>query len=234
MTSGTGTTEQRTTLSKERVLQAAVDLADEEGIAAVTMRHLAERLGVEAMSLYYHVANKEALLDGMVEIIGSEINEAMKSLDLPAPEDDWKRAMRTRILAAREVLLGHRWAPTVIEERTVMPPQVILYFESTLEIMRRAGFSWGLAHHAMHALGSRALGFTQELFDPDGQSEKEEESSEILRQMADQLPYLVGMLSEIAHDDPDSSLGWCDDHSEFIFGLDLLLDGLERLRREES
>ena len=233
MTTETTTVEQRAPLSRERVLGAAVDLADNEGISSVTMRRLAENLGVEAMSLYYHVANKEALLDGMVDVIAGEINEAMKSLDLPRPEDDWKRAIRTRILAARQVLLRHRWAPAVIEERTTMGPQIILYFESTLEIMRRGGFSWDLAHHAMHALGSRALGFTQELFDPQEQAEKEDEASEMLEEMADQLPYLVGMLSEIAHDDPDSTLGWCDDQSEFIFGLDLMLDGLERLRREE-
>lgn len=232
MTSEATATEQRAPLSRERVLRAAVELADEKGIGSVTMRHLAERLGVEAMSLYYHVANKEALLDGMVDVVGAEINDTMASLDLPAPERDWKQAMRTRILAAREVLLSHRWAPSVIEDRTVMGEQIVVYFESTLEIMRRGGFSWDLAHHAMHALGSRALGFTQELFDPGERQEKEDESSELLREMADQLPYLVAMLTEIAHDDPDTTLGWCDDQSEFIFGLDLILDGLDHLRRE--
>lgn len=232
MTSEATATEQRAPLSRERVLRAAVELADEKGIGSVTMRHLAERLGVEAMSLYYHVANKEALLDGMVDVVGAEINDTMASLDLPAPERDWKQAMRTRILAAREVLLSHRWAPSVIEDRTVMGEQIVVYFESTLEIMRRGGFSWDLAHHAMHALGSRALGFTQELFDPGERQEKEDKSSELLREMADQLPYLVAMLTEIAHDDPDTTLGWCDDHSEFIFGLDLILDGLDHLRRE--
>lgn len=234
MTTGTrATAEQRVPLSRERVLRAAVDLADNEGIGSVTMRNLAENLGVEAMSLYYHVANKEALLDGMVDVVAEEINQAMASLDLPDPDDDWKKALRTRILAAREVLLRHRWAPAVIEERTTMGPQIVLYFESTLEIMRRGGFSWDLAHHAMHALGSRALGFTQELFDPDEQADTEDDPSAMLAEMADQLPYLVGMLSEIVHDDPDSTLGWCDDQSEFIFGLDLMLDGLERLRREQ-
>ena len=234
MTTGTTTPAgQRAPLSSERVLRAAVTLADEEGIDAVTMRQLADKLGVEAMSLYHHVANKEALLDGMVDLIAAEINETVVSLEVPAPEEDWKGALKTRILAAREVLLRHRWAPSVIEERTVIAPQIVLYFESTLEIMRRGGFSWDLAHHAMHALGSRALGFTQELFDPEDQTDKDD-GSEMLREMADQLPYLVGMLNEIVHDDPDSTLGWCDDQSEFIFGLDLLLDGLERRRREEG
>ncbi len=211
------------------MLQAAIDLADEEGIGALTMRRLAETLGVEAMSLYYHVANKEALLDGMVDVIAGEMNEAVGSIDSPEPEDDWKTAMRMRILTAREVLFRHRWAPKVIEERTSIRPQVILYFEGALEIMRRGGFSNDLAHHAMHALGSRAFGFTQELFDPDEQAGDENVSDEMLEAMADQLPYLSAMLLEIKHDGPEDTLGWCDDQTEFLFGLDLILDGLDRL-----
>lgn len=83
-----------------------------------------------------------------------------------------------------------------------------------------------LAHHALHALGSRALGFTQELFDPSSGAGDETAAAE----MAEQLPHLVGMMAEIAHDDPDSTLGWCDDQAEFEFGLDLILDGLDRMR----
>jgi hypothetical protein len=109
---------------------------------------------------------------------------------------------------------------------------VIFYYEGILEIMRRGGFSYDLAHHAMHALGSRALGFTQELFQPEDAS-AEEASEEMMAAMADQLPYLAGMMLEIAHDDPDSTLGWCDDQTEFEFGLDLMLDGLERIRQRD-
>lgn len=223
-------TERRAPLSRERVLRAAVRLADEEGIEAVTMRRLAEQLGVEAMSLYYHVDNKEALVDGLVDVLVNEINQAVAEVGGPSPKDDWKAAMRTRILAAREVMLQHRWAPSVIETRTTMSPEIIRYFENLLGIMREGGFSYDLAHHAMHALGSRALGFTQELFEP-ADEEEEESSTEALAQMADQFPYLIEMLSEVAHDDPDSTLGWCDDQTEFEFGLDLILDGLERLRQ---
>jgi hypothetical protein len=107
-----------------------------------------------------------------------------------------------------------------------MSPAVIFYFEGTLEILRKAGFTYDLAHHAMHALGSRALGFTQELFQPDDAA-GEEASEEMLEAMADQLPYLTGMMIEIAHESPDSTLGWCDDQTEFEFGLDVLLHGLE-------
>ena len=217
-------------MNRDRVLRAAVEVADEGGIESLTMRNLAQHLGVEAMSLYYHVANKEALLDGVVEVIVTEIREAVASDVGPDPEDDWKTAMRSRILTARTVLLRHRWAPEVIEKRSTMSPAIVRYYEGVLETFRKGGFSYDLAHHALHALGSRALGFTQELFQPDGAAD-EQVGDEMLAEMANELPYLVGMLSEIAHDDPGSTLGWCDDQTEFEFGLDLMLDGLERVKQ---
>jgi len=220
-------TESRIPLSKERVLRAAVELADRAGLESLTMRNLAHEVGVEAMSLYYHVANKEAVLDGVVDVIVGEINEVVGSIDGPTPEDDWKSALRVRILAARDVMLAHPWAPDVIEQRTHMSPAIVLYFEGLLGIFREGGFSYDLAHHAMHALGSKALGFSQELFNPG--NEESDQSGEMLEQFAEQLPHLTGMLMEIGHDDPDSTLGWCDDQAEFEFSLDLLLDGLDRL-----
>lgn len=207
-------------------MRAAVDIADDGGIASLTMRNLAQHLGVEAMSLYYHVENKAALLDGVVDVVISEIMEEVSTVDSPPPEDDWLTALRERILAARRVLLRHKWAPALIEQTSAMSPAVIFYFEGTLEILRKGGFSNDLAHHAMHALGSRALGFTQELFQPDDAA-SDEASEEMLEAMADQLPYLAGMMVEIAHQGPDSTLGWCDDQAEFEFGLDVLLHGLE-------
>ncbi len=212
------------------MLEAAVRVADDGGIGALTMRNLAQALGVEAMSLYYHVANKEEVLDGVIEVIMGEIEEAVGAIDGPLPEDDWKKAMRKRILTAREVLLRHPWAPAVFETRTSISLATMRYFDAVLGIFRAGGFSYDLAHHAMHALGSRALGFTQELFEPDEQDEGGDEAQAMLEQMADQFPHLVGMITEVAHDDPDSTLGWCDDQSEFEFGLDLILDGLDRLR----
>jgi len=224
----TGTASQRRVpLSRERVLRGAVEVADAGGIETLTMRNLAQHLGVEAMSLYYHVDNKASLLDGTVEVIIGEIMEAVAALDVPEPEDDWKSALRRRILAARNVLLRHKWAPAVIEQRSSMSPAVIFYFEGVLEIMRRGGFSYDLAHHALHALGSRALGFSQELFQPEDAS-AEDASEEMFAAMAEQLPYLSGMMMEIVHEGPDSTLGWCDDQTEFEFGLDLMLDGLDR------
>jgi AcrR family transcriptional regulator len=222
-------TEPRIPLSTERVLQAAVNVADQGGIESLTMRRLAEELGAEAMSLYYHVADKDAVLDGIVDVVAGEINEVVDQIDVPSIGAAWKNAVRQRILSAREVLLRHRWAPGVFETRTNTSPAVVQYFDALLGLMRDGGFSYDLAHHALHALGSRALGFTQELFDP-GDEAGDEEATAMLESMADQLPHLVGMMKEVAHDDPDSTLGWCDDQTEFEFGLDLILDGLDRMR----
>ena len=185
--------EVRIPLSRERVLRAAVGLADEGGIESLTMRRLAERLGSEPMSLYYHVA-----------------------------------LLRKRILAAREILLSHPWAPTIIESRTNMSISSLRYFDSLIGLLLEAGFSIDLAHHALHALGSRALGFTQEMYD-DSEPLDDEALAVFLEQVADEYPHISTMVKGISHD-ADTTLGWCDDQFEFEFGLDLILDGLERLR----
>jgi len=216
------TTDARMPLSRERVLRAAVGLADEHGLRALTMRRLAEELGAEAMSLYYHVAKKEDVLDGIVDVVAAEINEAVGRVE---PSPDWKAAVRQRILTARRVFLRHTWAPSLFETRSSTSTEVLRYYDTLVGLMRNGGFSYDLVHHALHALGSRALGFSQEPFDPSAG-----ESAEVPVDLAWQLPNLVGMLSEIAHDDPGSTLGWCDDQAEFEFGLDLVLDGLDRLR----
>jgi AcrR family transcriptional regulator len=224
-------TEARVPLSKERVLGAAVKLADEGGIDALTMRNLAHALGVEAMSLYYHVASKDEVLDGIAEVILGEIHEVVSTIEGPPDGVDWKTAMRQRILSARQVLLRHPWAAGVIETRTAMSLEAVKYFDEVLGLFRAGGFSYDMAHHAMHALGSRALGFTQELFEPDNADAGDEQATAMLEQMADKIPHIVEMLMEVSHGDPESTLGWCDDQVEFEFGLDLILDGLERLRQ---
>lgn len=219
----------RAPLSRDRVLRAAVELADRDGLEALTMRRLAQELGVEAMSLYHHVANKEAILDGVVEVVLGEIVEAVADVGPPAPEDDWQGALRNRILTARRVLLRHVWAPRVMETRSSLSPVLIAYFDGTLGILRAGGFSYDLAHHAMHALGSRALGFTQELFEPDDPDVGTAEAEAMFEQMADHFPHIVAMMAEVAHQ-TDGTLGWCDDQHEFEFGLDVVLDGLEARR----
>ena len=220
----------RIPLSRARVLNAAVTVADEDGLQAVTMRRLADELGAEAMSLYYHVARKDDVLDGIVDVIAAEINEAVEQAGVPAAAADWKPVMRQRILSARRVLLRHPWAPGLFETRGGASPAVLRYYDNLVGLMRSGGFSNDLAHHALHALGSRAIGFSQELFDPGGQAGSG--GGPPPEDLAAQFPHLAGLMAEIAHDDPDSTLGWCDDQAEFEFGLDLLLDGLDRLRRE--
>lgn len=221
--------EPRIPLSRQRVLRAAVRVADEGGIGSLTMRRLAQELEAEAMSLYHHVANKEDVLTGVVDVIAQEINEAVDPIDLPSRGSAWKKAARHRILTAREVLLRHPWSPALFQERADMSPAVMRYFDALVGLMRDGGFSNDLAHHALHALGSRALGFSQEIFAPNDASGGEQ-GAQALEGMADELPHLVGLMAEIAHDDPDSTLGWCDDQAEFEFGLDLVLDGLDRMR----
>ena len=219
------TAEPRVPLSRERVLRAAVALADESGIESLTMRTLGQKLGVEAMSLYNHVANKEDILDGMVDAVMSEVNDAAGEVDVPAGE--WKTAMRRRVLSAREVFLRHPWAPGILESRTKASTQLMRYNDSVIGLFLTSGFSPDLTHHAMHALGSRALGFTQELSD-DSQVDLEQTKA-FFQQMAGEYPNIAAMLKEVTHD-ADTTLGWCDDQFEFEFALDLLLDGLERLR----
>lgn len=224
----------RTPLSRERVLTAAVAVADDGGLNALTMRGLADALGVEAMSLYHHVANKEALLDGVAEVVVEEILDEIEDLPPATSPADWKQAMRSRILRAREVMLRHKWAPWVLETRTTMNGAVLRYYHGFLEIFQAGGMSWDLAHHAMHALGSRALGFSQEMFDPAPGTDDEEMSEELFAQMATELPLFVEFLQAVAHtDSEDMTLGWCDDQTEFEFALDLQLDGLDRLRLED-
>jgi AcrR family transcriptional regulator len=220
----------RVPLSRERVLWAAVKLADEGGIESVTMRRLAEELGAEAMSLYYHVANKDDILDGIADAVAREINQAVDRAEVPSGAANWKTAVRRRILAARQVLLRHPWAPGLFETRTTTSPAIIRHFDGLVGLMRDGGFSYDLAHHALHALGSRALGFSQELFDPGDGTGPGDATAAPPADMASQFPHLAAMLAEIAHDDPASTLGWCDDQTEFEFGLDLILNGLDSLR----
>lgn len=243
----TADTTPRGALTRARVLGSAVALADRDGLRALTMRSLARELGIEAMSLYHHVANKEDLLDGVVDVVAAEIQDAVGALE-PVPDDAppsaWKAGLRRQILTARAVLLRHPWAPTVLETRTSFSLHVVRYYDSLIGLMRRGGFSYDLVHHAMHALGSRALGFSQELFEPDGAvagsaaggravEGADDAATALLAQMADQVPHMMEMLAEIGHEGPEATLGWCDDQTEFEFGLDLILDGLDRLAERE-
>lgn len=221
----------RRTLSRDRVLATAVALADAEGLDAVTMRTVAAELGVEAMSLYHHVSGKEGLLDGLVESVMAEVDEATSALE---PADDWRETVRTRCLATRGVMLRHPWAPAVISSRTTIPPAVVGHFEALLAVMIEAGFSYHLAHRALHSLGSMILGFVQELFSPPAigpDAEPGRDEADEMAQMAELLPHLSAMVASEVHDNDGDMLGWCDSQAEFEFTLDLLLGGFEVHRR---
>jgi len=212
----------REPLTKERILRTAVALADEGRVESLSMRRLALGLGVVPMALYKHVANKDEMLDGMVDVVVGEI-------DPPLEGADWKTAIRERVLSARRALLRHPWASRVIESRTAPTPTVIGYMDEMIGILRKGGFSVDLTHHAMHAIGSRALGFSQELFD-DTPDDPPEIQAIAAQQMAEAYPYISEMAAAISHDDASVVGQGCDDQFEFEFALDLMLDGLEALR----
>ena len=218
----------RAPLSRERLVAAAMELADAEGISAITMRRLAADLGVEAMSLYHHVPGKELLLDGLTEAILAEINSAVAARI--RPDDDWRTALRHRCLAAREVMVRHRWAPGLLGSRSSIPAGLYPYYEEILATMFRAGLSYHLGHKAIHALGTMVLGFTQELFSPasDGGTMDEASAEAEFAAMAAVLPHLTSMVASEVHDNDEDPLGWCDSQNEFEFTLDLLLDGIAR------
>ena len=214
----------RVPLNRERVLRAAIDLADREGIESLSMRRLGQELGVEAMSLYNHVSNKEDVLDGVVDLVVGEV-------DLAPAGVDWKIAARNRILSARRVMLRHPWVAGVIVSRRQPSPRMLSYMDSMGGIMRAGGFSVDLMHHAFHALGSRVLGFSQELFDDSAELEATPEIQELmLRRMAQEYPNITAIMGQVMHDDASVVGTGCDDQVEFEFALDLVLDGLERLR----
>ena len=221
----------RTPLNRERVLQAAVELADAAGFESLSMRRLAEELGVVPMAIYKHVANKDELLDGMVAALICEIAP-------PAPEQDWKSAVRLRVLSARQALQRHPWARQAIESRTNKTPAVLDYMDSFTGMFLAGGFSADLTHHVMHAIGGRMWGFTQELFDAGGRKAGSpaeippEAQSALLEQMAARYPNIFAIATSMNHD-AESVVGHgCDDQFEFEFALDLLLDGFERLHEQ--
>ena len=211
---GTG----RGRLSRERVLYAAVRLADTGGLEALTMRRLGEELGVEAMSLYNHVANKGDLLDGMVDLVFGEI-------ELPDAETDWRTAMRARALSTRAALRRHPWATALMQSRTAPGAATLKHHDTVIGTLRRAGFPVALTAHAFSALDAYIYGFAlQERSLP---FETPEEAEEVGRQMFARMPEgAYPHLTELTVQhilQPGYDYG-----AEFEYGLDLVLDGLER------
>ncbi len=208
-------------LTRYRILRAAMALADEGGIESLSMRKLGQALGVEAMSLYHHVANKEDLLDGVVGLVVDE-------LEVPSIADDWRTAMRGRAVSFRAVLARHRWAIGLVDSRTSPGPATLRHHDAVLACLRTAGFSVELAAHAFAVLDSYIYGFAlQERNLPfEGGEQTAELAEAILAQLpADEYPHLVELTVDHVLQ-PGYDFG-----NEFAFGLDLVLDGLERARR---
>lgn len=210
----------RAPLTRERVLRAAITLADEGGIDALSMRKLGQELGVEAMSLYNHVTNKDDLLAGIVELVASEI-------EAPSDAVDWKTAISQSAMSAHSVLLRHRWAAGLTMRVTSVSSARLRWHERVLRTLREAGFSADLTHHAYHALESHIMGFTlwQVSLPFETRAELQDMAKGFLRDFpADDHPYLLEHIQQhLGESNPDG-------RTEFEFGLDLILDGLERLR----
>jgi AcrR family transcriptional regulator len=212
--------EPRARLNRERVLRAAIAMADAVGIESLTMRKLGVELGVEAMSLYNHVSNKTDLLDGMIDNVFAEI-------DLPTGEADWRTAMRRRAVSARKVLSRHRWAIGLMESRSTPGPATLHHHDAVIGILRGAGFSIEMTAHAFSALDSYIYGFAlQESSLPLGTADETARAAQAImaRFASGQYPNLTEMTVEHVLR-PGYDYG-----NEFEYGLDLILDGLERAR----
>src|SRR2546426_1291503 len=207
----------RAALTRERILRAAISLADRDGIESLSMRKLGHELGVEAMSLYNHVRNKVDMLDGMVDVVFSEI-------ELPANGEEWRIAMRKRAISARQALLRHPWAIGLMESRATPGPATLRHHDAVLGSLRTAGFSIDLAAHAYSILDGYVYGFTlTELTLPFRNSEVAEVAGNIMDGFRPgEYPHLAEMAVDRAMK-PGYNYG-----DEFEYGLDLVLDGIQR------
>jgi AcrR family transcriptional regulator len=214
-------TEGRVPMSRERVLDAAIRLADASGIESLTMRRLAQELGVEAMTLYYYVANKKDLLEGMSDLVAAEI-------ELPPEDLDWRTATRRRAMSAHEVLARHPWA-SMLWMRVMVGPARIRYMDAALGAYRRAGLSPQSTELAFHSVENHIVGYTiQEVNFPLESDDLATEARTFLEALpADEFPHLAEhIVQHLTHED----IGGGD----FEFGLELLLDGIERIRSESA
>ena len=207
----------RTPLSKERILRAAIELADAEGVEALSMRRLAKELGVEAMSLYNHVANKGEILAGIIDLVAGEF-------DLPSDASNWKAAMRRNAVSSRDVLLRHRWATGIWMTQGGGPAR-LRNGDWMLRTLREAGFPPQLIYHAFHILESYVLGYTlQQLNFPYKGEELAGMAADFLKQIpVEDYPDLVEHIHQ--HLEPHE-----EGPGGFEMGLDLILDGLDRAR----
>jgi AcrR family transcriptional regulator len=206
----------RAPLSRDRILRTAIDLADRHGLEVLSMRKLASALKVEAMSLYNHVANKDELLDGMVDVVIGEITR-------PTLGGDWKTAMRARATSALAVMTAHPWAPMLVVSRISVGPNMLAYIDATLGALREAGFSWWETDRAWNAIDNYLYGFAiQQQNFPVNPDEYPSAAAAYLPMLpADTYPFMHALTVQVADGAHDGTL-------DFGFGLELILDGLER------
>jgi AcrR family transcriptional regulator len=211
----------RKPLSRERILRAALDLADRDGFEACTMRRLGARLGVEAMSLYRHVTSKDDLLSGLVDLVFAEVEVGEPGAT------EWRKAMRDRAHSHRAAMTRHRWAIGFMEGRMQPGPASLRVHDATLGILREGGFAFRDAVHANSVLDAYVYGFA--LQERDLPARADGATAEVMREQARHVPdmsaypHLVEAMGEFAG-------GGFDYDAEFAFGLDLILDGIERMR----
>lgn len=216
----------RTPLSRERIFNVALALADKSGLDSVSMRQVAQGLGVEAMSLYKHVANKDDLLDGLVELVVAEMS-------LSPPNAEWKEALRERAYTVRKTLNSHPWAANLIESRTSIGPMRLRHNDSMIGILRNAGFSIELAFHSMIALTSYVYGFV--ILEEGNKLKGRPKDIGNLQQVISptEYPYIFEMIKfAYAKKNSNSELenpSESDTFADFDFGLKHLLDGFERV-----
>lgn len=222
----TGTGTRRETLNRNKVLQASIALADAEGVDGVSMRRLADQLKVVPMALYKHVADKEDLLDGMVDTVIAELGVSKPSAD-PSQTQGWAAEVTGLVLAARQAVTRHPWLRRAIETRSRRTPAVLGHMEAVTRLFLRGGLSPDLTHHAMHALGNRIWGFSPELFnEADGATGTERPRSAPAPNPED-YPSILAVAADAQTRRPLAT--GCDEDFEFAFALDLLLDGIARL-----
>ena len=211
----------RQPLDRERVLEAAATLADEVGLEATSMRRVADALGVTAMALYKHIANREELIDGMLD-------KLVASFEAPADGVTWQQALRAAISSARATMSAHPWAQAAIETRATASPTVLAYMDSLMAIMFDGGLSADLVHHAMHALSARMWGITRDVLPTPAVPEDPDLRARAMSEFAVAYPAIVRMATTA----PGAGVA-CDGDAEFAFALDILIDGFTRLHEQE-
>lgn len=205
-------------LTPARIVEEAIALADRDGLDALSMRKLAAALGVDPMSIYHHHRDKERLLDAMADAL-------VAAIVVPERTGDWRADLRTLLLSARATMLRHPWSARLLESRVQPGGATIAHVDRVLGILRAGGLSLALAHSALHLLGTRLLGFSDNLFDDSPSDVDPGLVAAQARAWAPTLPNVAELSLAASH---DGVLGACDDDAEFAFALDVMIEGLER------